>query len=75
MGAAHFNINLPLDFNQVVDIIKQLPYNEKIRLREVLKKETKEEMENDNILTHLASEEILAKDWLSPEEDEAWKDL
>ncbi len=23
----------------------------------------------------LASEAVLAKDWLSPEEDEAWKDL
>lgn len=75
MSAANFNINLPLDFNQVVDIVKQLPYNEKIRLREVLKKETKEEKDNDNILTHLASENVLAKDWLTSEEDEAWKDL
>ena len=25
--------------------------------------------------THLASEAILAKDWLSPEEDKAWEDL
>jgi DNA-binding phage protein len=24
---------------------------------------------------HLASEMVLAKDWISPEEDEAWKDL
>ncbi len=26
-------------------------------------------------VTALASQEVLAKDWLSPEEDEAWKDL
>ncbi|MGD0093206.1 MAG: DUF2281 domain-containing protein [Planctomycetota bacterium] len=26
-------------------------------------------------LTALASEAVLAKDWLRPEEDEAWKDL
>ena len=26
-------------------------------------------------LTALASESALAKDWLRPEEDEAWKDL
>lgn len=30
---------------------------------------------NDNILTHFASEKVLAKDWLSPEEDKAWQYL
>jgi hypothetical protein len=34
---------------------------------------------NDNpkgpIVTHLASEKILGKDWLTPEEDKAWQDL
>ena len=29
----------------------------------------------DRILTHFASQSALAKDWLTPEEDEAWKDL
>ena len=29
----------------------------------------------DRILTHFASQHVLAKDWLTPEEDEAWKDL
>ena len=29
----------------------------------------------DKPLTHFASEKILAKDWLTTEEDEAWKDL
>ena len=75
MGAANLNINLPLNFNQVVDIIKQLPYSEKLKLSEVLKKETKQKLENDTIITHFASEKVLAKDWLLPEEDEAWKDL
>ncbi len=32
-------------------------------------------LKNDAILTHLASEKSLAKDWLNPEEDKAWKDL
>jgi hypothetical protein len=27
------------------------------------------------VSTALASEEVLANDWLRPEEDEAWKDL
>jgi hypothetical protein len=29
----------------------------------------------DVTLTHFASEKILAKDWLTPEEDLAWQDL
>ena len=29
----------------------------------------------DEPLTHYASEKVLAKDWLSPEEDKAWKNL
>ena len=29
----------------------------------------------DRILTHFASQSVLAKDWLTPEEDEIWKDL
>jgi hypothetical protein len=31
--------------------------------------------EQTAIKTHLASEYVLAKDWLNPQEDEAWKDL
>ena len=29
----------------------------------------------EKIQTHFASEQVLAKDWLTTEEDEAWKDL
>ncbi len=75
METTSFNINLSLNFNQLVEIIKQLPYNEKLKLREVLKKETRQKPENDNTLTHYASERTLAKDWLLHEEDEAWKNL
>ena len=75
MEAANLNINLPLSFNQVVGIIKQLPYNEKLKLTKVLEKETKQKPESDKTLTHFASEKVLAKDWLLAEENEAWKDL
>lgn len=75
MKAPNLNITLPLNFNQVVDLVRQLPYNEKIKLTEVLKEATKHKPENDKVLTYFASEKALAKDWLSPEEDEAWKDL
>jgi hypothetical protein len=30
---------------------------------------------DDVITTHLASEQTLLKDWLTPEEDKAWNDL
>ena len=30
---------------------------------------------NENMLTALASEKVLARDWLTDEEDEIWKDL
>jgi uncharacterized protein HemY len=75
MGSADLNINLPLNFNQIVDLIKQLPYKEKLKLEKVLEKEIKEKSESEKVLTHLASEKVLAKDWMLPEEDEAWKDL
>ncbi len=75
MKATDLKINLPLSFNQVVEIIKQLPYSEKLKLSEVLEKETRQKKERDTTLTHFASEKVLAKDWLLPEEDEAWKDL
>ncbi|HEY3369287.1 MAG TPA: hypothetical protein VGK10_00485 [Prolixibacteraceae bacterium] len=75
MKSVHVNINLPLNFNQVVDLVRQLPYKEKLRLTEVLKKETKHIPGNDQTLTHFASHKALAKDWLLPVEDEAWKDL
>jgi len=29
----------------------------------------------DATLTHFATEKVLAKDWLSPIEDEVWQDL
>jgi hypothetical protein len=29
----------------------------------------------DNVKTHLASEAVLANDWLNAQEDEVWKDL
>jgi len=69
------SINLSLNFNQVVELVKQLPYKEKIRLADVIRKETETNIGNDKVFTHLASETVLAKDWISTEEDEAWKNL
>lgn len=62
---------LPLDFNQILTLIRQLSLEEKQRLLFYLK----EEQVDENTLTHFASEKVLAEDWLSPEEDAAWADL
>jgi hypothetical protein len=75
MNSDNLTINLPLSFNQVVEIIRQLPQNEKLKLREFIEKETKHKADYDDLLTHYASEASLSKDWLLMEEEEAWKDL
>jgi len=75
MRTATNTINLSVNFNQVVDLVKQLPYKEKVKLGEVIRKETKASVSNDKVFTHFASEKVLAKEWLSPEEDEVWKNL
>ncbi len=68
------NFNVPLTFLQVTEIVKQLPNPEKAQLAKLLQREVKEKS-NNNIETHFASQSVLAKDWLNPEEDLAWQDL
>lgn len=51
-----------LSLNQVIDFIRFL------KTKKSPKKASKKEV-------HLLSESVLAKDWLRPEEDEAWKNL
>ncbi|HBG87234.1 MAG TPA: DUF2281 domain-containing protein [Marinilabiliaceae bacterium] len=75
MKVADLNSNIPINFERIVDLVKQLPDNEKMKLAEVLEYETNRLSEDDKTLTHYASEKVLARDWLIPEEDEAWKDL
>lgn len=73
MKTATTGISLPLSFMQVRHLVKQLPYEEKKKLAEVIRKDMKQE--DDAVFTHVASESSLAKEWLSAEEDEAWNDL
>ena len=62
---------------QILEEILKLPLKEKQQLiSSLLKNQAKKDDEqHDQIMTHFASEEVLARDWLTPEEDEAWKDL
>jgi hypothetical protein len=59
------SINLPLNFiGKKVEIIAFTVEETNFKLPE-----------KDSILTHFASQNTLAKDWLTAEEDLAWKDL
>ncbi len=46
-----------------------------IKVKKFIKMELQETDDENIILTHLASEHALAKDWLTQIEDEAWEDL
>ncbi len=48
--------------------INIIAYDNKIELRSL-------EEVSESLLNVLASEKVLARDWLSKEEDEAWKNL
>jgi hypothetical protein len=68
-------INIPISYQQLYQLVKQLPVIEKKKLFTSLIKEGFDTPGDNSVYTHFASEKILAKDWLSSEEDEAWKDL
>lgn len=65
-------LKLPVDFQQLIDFLRQLSSTEKQKIVSFL---LKDKMGQDAVMTHFASETILAKDWLSPEEDAAWENL
>jgi len=65
-------INIPLTYNQLIQLVKQLPSVEKQKLLISLIRESFNKPQDDSIFTHFASEKVLSKDWLSPEEDDAW---
>ena len=48
---------------------------EELRANDLIDFATRKKTVKDKIQTHLASEKVLAKDWLSKKEDEAWRDL
>ena len=59
--------NLPVTINQILSWVKQCTSQErKMILKELI---------GDKQALQMASEKSLAKDWMSEEEDEAWKNL
>jgi hypothetical protein len=59
--------NLPVTINQILSWVKQCTAQE----RDIILKE----LITDKQALQFASEKSLAKDWISEEEDEAWKNL
>lgn len=73
MTASVQQVYLPLQFNQILELVRQLsaPERQQLLLFLLGTRSGKE----DVILTHLASERSLAQDWLTTTEEEAWEDL
>ncbi len=69
------NVEIPLNLDQIVAIINQLPIEDKRKINELLQTQFNKGWNIDKAETHLATEKVLSKDWLTDEEDEAWKDL
>ncbi|MEO6167679.1 MAG: hypothetical protein ABIO46_04810 [Chitinophagales bacterium] len=61
---------LPLEWKQLERLIIQLTKEDKQRLHRLLLSEDENE-----ILTHYASEASLSKEWKLEDEQEAWKNL
>ena len=61
---------------EITEELKQLPDEVLQEIYDfVLFLKHRKTVENDRVKTHFASESALAKDWNTPLEDEAWKDL
>jgi hypothetical protein len=70
--ASTVSISINLTFPQLLNAIEQLPKIEQYQLLLYLMRK----QEEDNLtVTHFASEDVLAKDWNTTIEDEAWQDL
>lgn len=67
------SINIPV--GNVLEILKDLSREDKEFLYSFLEEELLKSAANEPVVTYLASEKSLAKDWLRTEEEDAWKDL
>lgn len=73
MTSSVHQVNLSLDFKQVLELVQQLGAEERQKLIYFLLGRQPEQ--HDITLTHFASEPSLAKDWLNEAEEEAWQNL
>lgn len=64
-------LNLPVTINQLISLARQLPREDKKRLLDLLN----QDVESEELRTHWASEQVLAKEWLNETEEQAWQHL
>jgi hypothetical protein len=64
-------LSLPVTINQLISLARQLSSEDKKRLLDVLN----QDVDADELRTHWASEQVLAKEWLNDTEEKAWQHL
>lgn len=57
-----------------IDIYDYLIIQDEL-IRQRAERKARQRIENEALATMIASEQVLAREWDSPEEDEAWTDL
>jgi len=75
MNSQHVRLNIPLSFNQIIDIVRQLSPKEKLKLSEVLWEET----DKDKIVISEEQKQIVRQRLKrmdeQPESCLTWKDI
>lgn len=71
--AGKLEVNLMSTKDLIVQEVESMPEEERGKLLRVIRAFRAED--GASFATMLLSEELLAEDWLKPEEDEAWADL
>ena len=78
MDTQQFNLKLPKNFVKIAeDYAKKFGFRniQELATASMREKISEGRIVSEGLLTAIASEKVLAKDWLTKEEDEAWKDL
>ncbi|MBA4301998.1 hypothetical protein SAMN03080617_03416 [Algoriphagus alkaliphilus] len=66
---------LNISYEDLLESLKKLSRKDKKKIHSFLESELSKHEVNEPTETYLLSEESLLKDWLSQEEEQAWKDL
>ena len=66
---------LNISYEDLIESLKRLSRKDKKTIHSFLESELSKDEANESSETYFLSEKSLLKDWLSKEEEEAWKDL
>lgn len=67
-------VTVTIKNQKAIKTLQQLKANDLIDFKPA-KGPSRKNINKDNVQTHLASEKVLAKDWLSEKENKAWQNL